>query len=127
MKKAQTRSPIVFPNTELTSGLISARGKLHEETQSLPVSSLIPYIARDIFLAQKEGRLIEAHFEIKPSSNSSSPHISIILFKEIDNDALEESQNRLSKILWQYNYLTYDMREDTLKKRFSYSFHQHKS
>ncbi len=105
-----------------TNGTIYLKGSLADETSNLSVSSLIPYFARDIFLAQKDEPLLKTHFEFKVVAGIKWPSIEVSLPEGILDEDFKTIQLNLTQILWSYNFITYDAKDDRLKQRFSYAF-----
>lgn len=103
------------------NGTMSFKGQYADETKELTISALVPFIARDIFLAQKNGDLLGNPVEIKVMSGRW-PHIAIVFNKKVNEEDFKIIEAHLTKVLWGYNYLSYDAREDKYQQRFAYSF-----
>jgi len=111
----------LIQSIDLINGTMSFKGQLADETKELTISSLIAYIARDIFLAQKDEVLLRNPLEIKVMSGRW-PHIAIVFNEKINGKELKIVETHLSRILWDYNYLSYDAKKDKYEQRFTYSF-----
>jgi len=109
----------LIQSIELRHGTISFRGQYADETKDLDVSVLVPFIERDIFIAQKNKQIAKTPVEVKASKNKSS-HI-IIIFNDESNNGFKLLKTYLIQILWNYNYFSYDAKTDKHQQRFSYS------
>lgn len=113
---------LVTHTIDTSSGQIGLKGKYADETKNLNVSDLIPYFARDIFLAQKNESLLKTRINFQVTAGFCGPVIEITLDEIFSEDDFMKTQFHLVQILWGYNYLAYDAYEDRFKKRFSYAF-----
>lgn len=104
------------------NGTICVKGPLADETKNLSVTSLIPYFARDIFLAQKDEPRLRTHMEFKVIAGTKWPCIEVSLSEGILDEDFKQIQLHLTQILWSYNFITYDAKTDRLLQRFSYAF-----
>lgn len=104
------------------NGTICVKGPLADETSNLSVSALIPYFARDIFLAQKDEPLLKNRIGFKVVAGIKCPSIEISLSEGILDEDFKTIQLNLAQILWSYNFITYEAKDDRLKQRFSYAF-----
>ncbi len=104
------------------NGTVCIKGPLADETSKLSVSALIPYFARDIFLAQKDESLLRNHFGFKVVAGMKWPSIEVSLPQGILDEDFKKIQLHLTQILWSYNFITYDAKDDCLKQRFFYAF-----
>ena len=111
----------LIQSIDLINGRMSFKGQYADETKELTISALIPFIARDIFLAQKDKKLMPKTVEIKIMSGRW-PHIAIVFMKKVNDENFKMIKENLIKILWSYNYLSYDARKDKYQQRFTYSF-----
>jgi hypothetical protein len=114
--KAVTRA------VDAVNGTICVKGTYADETSSISVSSLIPYFARDIYLAQKDEPLLRTRMEFKVVAGVKCPSIEVSLSEGILEEDFKKIQLHLTQILWSYNFIKYDARIDCLKQRFSYAF-----
>lgn len=125
MKSASQRIEIfkfVTHNIDTNSGRIGLKGKHTDETKYLSVSELIPYFARDIFLAQKNEFLPKTQIDFQILSGLHHPIIEMTLNESSTKEDLLKTRLYLVQFLWSYNYISYDAMEDRYKQRFSYSF-----
>lgn len=122
MNKNNNFFEAITHSIDLNNGSISFQGQYAVETKDLSVSSLIPYIARDIFLAQKDEALLRDSIEIKVL-RKQFPHLEIIFSEGVTGENFKKIETTLIKILWHYNSISYDAKKDKCVQRFSYSFH----
>lgn len=111
----------LIQSIDLINGKVNFKGQYADETKELTISALVPFIARDIFLAQKDKELMRKSVEIKIISGQW-PHIAIVFMKKVNDENFKMIKENLIKILWSYNYLSYDARKDKYQQRFTYSF-----
>lgn len=121
MNKQDKIFETIIQSIDLKNGTICFRGQYADETKELTISTLLPFIARDIFLAQKDKKLMPKTVEIKIMSGQW-PHIAIVFMKKVNDENFKMIKENLIKILWSYNYLSYDARKDKYQQRFTYSF-----
>lgn len=112
----------VIRAVDARNGTICVEGSHADETSNLSVTCLIPYFARDIFLAQKNEPLLRTRINFKVVAGTKWPSIEITLPEGIPEEDLKNIQLHLTQILWGYNFITYDAKTDRLEKRFSYAF-----
>lgn len=103
-------------------GTICLKGPYAEETSNLSVSSLIPYFARDIFLAQKDESLLRIRIQFKVIAGTNRPSIEVSLPEGIREENFKMIQSHLTQILWSYNFITYNAKADCYHQRFNYEF-----
>jgi hypothetical protein len=103
-------------------GTICLKGPYAEETSNLSVSSLIPYFARDIFLAQKDEPLLRIRIQFKVIAGTNRPSIEVSLPEGIREENFKMIQSYLTQIFWSYNFITYNAKTDCYYQRFNYEF-----
>ncbi len=121
MKKQITIFETLIQSVDSINGTVNFKGQYADATKDLEASALIPYIARDIFLAQKDEVLLKRHLEVKVMSGPW-PHIAIVFADGISSEDFKIVEPHLTKILWNYNYFFYVSRKDKFEQRFFYSF-----
>ena len=119
MNKQDKIFETIIQSIDLKNGTICFRGQYADETKDLDVSVLVPFIERDIFIAQKNKQIAKTPVEVKASKNKSS-HI-IIIFNDESNNGFKLLKTYLIQILWNYNYFSYDAKTDKHQQRFTYS------
>ena len=107
---------------DAANGTICLKGLLADETNSLSITDLIPYFARDIFLIQKDEPLLKTRIEFKVIAGIKWPCIEIRLPEGMNEENFKRVQQILIQILWSYNFITYDAKTDRYNQRFSYAF-----
>ena len=108
----------LIQSIELKHGTISFRGQYADETQDLTTANLVPFIERDIFIAQKNKQITKTPVEVKASKNKNS-HL-LIVFNGKSNNGYKTLRANLIQILWNYNYFSYDAKTDKHQQRFTY-------
>ena len=112
----------VVRTIDAINGTICVKGAYVDETSNLSVSSLIPYFARDIFLAQKYETLLKTRMEFRVVAGIKWPSLEVSLPEGTLDEDFKKIHLHITQILWNYNFITYDAREDNLQQRFSYVF-----
>lgn len=112
----------VIRAVDAIKGTVCIKGMYADETINLSISSLIPYFARDIFLLQKDVPLLKTRTDFKIIAGIKWPCIEISLPDGMNEEDFTEIKSHLIQMMWNYNFITYDAKDDRYKQRFSYAF-----